>query len=665
MIITCEKCQTRFKVGDDKLAQGPIRVRCSKCNHVFMASAPGALATSLSPLTSTPTTLPPATPTAPAFPPSPNMATAVHQPFQSSPPSPGLAGAPRAGIFRPPPTSLPVTTVTPMAPTTSRASSQPPTPGASGQLPDPFGTQANTVGATPRALDPFGLGPSAASAPSSLSPSYPPSPSFPSSPYPSPYPSPFPPSPSPYPPSPSFPPTPGFAPPPSFAEARLPRPATIDPFAGLGVSSAGARALDNSGGSPSRPMASRPTPAPALPRPPTQDPFAGMGTPTNLARPPSKDPFAGIGAAPPSAAIDSARGPQFPAEASAAQFPAEASAGQFPAEAHVPFPTASADPFAQSFAPADAISADALFGTSKSAAADPFANLGAPPSQGMIPQGDPFAPRDSGSIKVDDADVQEIGPQSSAPYSADDGGDPFGSLDDAPVDASNLFAPPPSSSPSSPSSPPARAVERAPDVNRIASPPHSDPGRAMTTLRRRETVQRAKEIAWAAAQGVLFASFLVVAVVIARGGDLADLGRGDLRGAFVGGGSTSELAVEDVRVNKRALPSGGSVVVVTGAVRNRSDSVVAGVRVEVRFGDDDRATPAFGWAWSSLDGVDVEGLASADAAHALSQRSPRSASLAPGDRAPFVVVGPAPAEGAKAKVVVSVATPPPESGRIP
>ena len=50
MIIACEKCQTRFKVGDEKFAAGPIRVRCSKCNHVFLANGPNAAGASPSPL---------------------------------------------------------------------------------------------------------------------------------------------------------------------------------------------------------------------------------------------------------------------------------------------------------------------------------------------------------------------------------------------------------------------------------------------------------------------------------------------------------------------------------------------------------------------------------------------------------------------------------------
>src|SRR5687767_8689097 len=45
VIIQCQQCNTRFKVGDDKLAGGPIRVRCSKCNFVFMASKDAATTT--------------------------------------------------------------------------------------------------------------------------------------------------------------------------------------------------------------------------------------------------------------------------------------------------------------------------------------------------------------------------------------------------------------------------------------------------------------------------------------------------------------------------------------------------------------------------------------------------------------------------------------------
>ncbi len=42
MIIQCEQCATRFKVADDKVSAQGIRVRCSKCQHVFTARADDA-----------------------------------------------------------------------------------------------------------------------------------------------------------------------------------------------------------------------------------------------------------------------------------------------------------------------------------------------------------------------------------------------------------------------------------------------------------------------------------------------------------------------------------------------------------------------------------------------------------------------------------------------
>lgn len=42
MIIQCEQCATRFKVADDKVTGQGIKVRCSKCQHVFRATADSA-----------------------------------------------------------------------------------------------------------------------------------------------------------------------------------------------------------------------------------------------------------------------------------------------------------------------------------------------------------------------------------------------------------------------------------------------------------------------------------------------------------------------------------------------------------------------------------------------------------------------------------------------
>ena len=76
-----------------------------------------------------------------------------------------------------------------------------------------------------------------------------------------------------------------------------------------------------------------------------------------------------------------------------------------------------------------------------------------------------------------------------------------------------------------------------------------------------------------------------------------------------------------------------------------------GARVELRF-NDDPSPAAFGWAPSSIDGVDVEALATAAERHTLSQRSPTTAPLAPGARVPFVIIAPAPAQGTRARVLV-------------
>ncbi|UFS70598.1 zinc-ribbon domain-containing protein [Geomonas sp. RF6] len=39
MILQCEQCSTRFRLDDSKLKPGGVKVRCSKCRHVFIAGA--------------------------------------------------------------------------------------------------------------------------------------------------------------------------------------------------------------------------------------------------------------------------------------------------------------------------------------------------------------------------------------------------------------------------------------------------------------------------------------------------------------------------------------------------------------------------------------------------------------------------------------------------
>ncbi len=40
MVIICEKCQTRFRLADDKVSEKGVKVRCSKCQHTFLVKKP-------------------------------------------------------------------------------------------------------------------------------------------------------------------------------------------------------------------------------------------------------------------------------------------------------------------------------------------------------------------------------------------------------------------------------------------------------------------------------------------------------------------------------------------------------------------------------------------------------------------------------------------------
>jgi len=42
MIVQCEQCQTRFRLADEKLREGGIKVRCSKCKHIFLVEPPAS-----------------------------------------------------------------------------------------------------------------------------------------------------------------------------------------------------------------------------------------------------------------------------------------------------------------------------------------------------------------------------------------------------------------------------------------------------------------------------------------------------------------------------------------------------------------------------------------------------------------------------------------------
>ncbi|HSH13021.1 MAG TPA: AAA family ATPase [Desulfurivibrionaceae bacterium] len=40
MLITCEQCQARYNLADHLITRPQMKVRCSKCNHIFMANRP-------------------------------------------------------------------------------------------------------------------------------------------------------------------------------------------------------------------------------------------------------------------------------------------------------------------------------------------------------------------------------------------------------------------------------------------------------------------------------------------------------------------------------------------------------------------------------------------------------------------------------------------------
>jgi predicted Zn finger-like uncharacterized protein len=82
MIIQCEKCQTRFRLDDSKVTEKGVKVRCTKCKHVFKVSADGTVAESAQPA-ETPAAVAPSSSVANDTPP-------ANQQFESdaAPPSP-------------------------------------------------------------------------------------------------------------------------------------------------------------------------------------------------------------------------------------------------------------------------------------------------------------------------------------------------------------------------------------------------------------------------------------------------------------------------------------------------------------------------------------------------------------------------------------------------
>lgn len=355
VIIACERCKTRFNVPDDKLGAGPVRMRCSKCDHTFTASAataqpgpPVVVATSSLPPTATQSM----TPVAPrAMTPGPGAS-----PFAGL--GPGRATEPFAAIA--PPTAAPFSASPfaggPFAP--PRATPGPSAPGATGL----FGAAPMPVTGV---SGPFGMG----SAPTR------------------PAPDPFadlaaPTAQNPFaalavtPPKPAVDPFAALAPKPTapdpFGALAPPPKAGPDPFAAFGPSAAAVAADPFSKGpAPAVPFAPKPPfgdlfgPSPAAPSPAAPSPFAAAPSP--FAAAPSPSPFGG---------------------------------SPSPGAAPSPFgPMATPDPFAVAPPPPPTRRAADPF-----ASADPFADppAGGPPG---LPARDPFEDDDTGGgsgMGVDD-----------------------------------------------------------------------------------------------------------------------------------------------------------------------------------------------------------------------------------------------------------------------
>lgn len=99
----------------------------------------------------------------------------------------------------------------------------------------------------------------------------------------------------------------------------------------------------------------------------------------------------------------------------------------------------------------------------------------------------------------------------------------------------------------------------------------------------------------------------------------------------------SRLAAMDVVVHRRPAPDEDAhLLLVTGVVENQGNQLVHAAKVAASFGD--RAPPAMTWAGHWLSPGDLIGER-AQATMAALQKQPENATIAPGHRLPFVLVG--------------------------
>jgi hypothetical protein len=152
----------------------------------------------------------------------------------------------------------------------------------------------------------------------------------------------------------------------------------------------------------------------------------------------------------------------------------------------------------------------------------------------------------------------------------------------------------------------------------------------------------------------LAAGFLLAAILWARGASLADVQEGRALAVVLSGKTAVQSSEGDLRavgvvVTRRPLQADPGLVVVTGEVENQGTTPVAGVRVEVQFGESGRVFQA--WAGHKVDALDLALAESPEALRALGTAAAR-ADLLPGEKAPFAVLATEVEDGRKASVRV-------------
>lgn len=627
MIVECSQCHTRFKVGDDKIVPGGVKVRCSKCKTVFTVTKDSAAQGPLPPPAAARPPVPPAPPKAaapaPAAPaPTAGKPSAPPLAGKVSPPTPPLspfdafgdipddifASPTKVGPPPPPPVKPPTLPPPPAVPAASLAdqidldSDLPPLPVAKGgpaAVPPP-------LKAPPAAVRPPTAPPRPASPPPLQPPAKPAVPAKPAAP-----------SSKPPPVSPSMSPPVAPRPPP-------PPP----PMAGGGE--------DLFGDLP--PMA--PPPAPAAGAAAMDDPFADLDRPGAPSRPAGalQDPFGGDGdvfGSPPAAVAAPAR-PAAPAPPA----PGEDLFGDLgdpfaglPAKA-APAGPAPAPPAAQVPAPAD-LGADLFPGAPPPAAAPAVP----PPAAGApAPGDDPFAALDSGPWT------------GAAPAGQDTvGHDPFGGASaDGPDDGMELALdsdgkltgkPPP------PPPPPTHTIAPAPKAPAATPPARTAPPPMQPSV---IEVPAKASVAYKVAFAVLSLVVILFLFIVYRSGGKPDLTRWSTYvEAFTGKAPEDAPAgeLQAVRVSHTLFPNrhGYRLLVTWGEVQNGSRENARHLVVKTQLMSRDRqilteATLPAGVVFSPLDLVAMEDPDSVVQAYRARLPEVAGRELAPAQALPFMAV---------------------------